>query len=192
MGKDFSIETPGDPDIDIDELNLHLGEDSVADKQAAKDIEEAIGLSNSASMFMCILEEANIPHTDFGILKYCNGAVNYTPQSAVPVGTWNRYGDGTLWIGLSIPMEKIAQMVSDHVKGIAGPRAFELLKVRGEVKLKETKKPVAKKEKSIVPKPAPISTVIQTLTPTATTPPVAQVRTAEVASSLADLLKNFE
>lgn len=58
---------------------------------------------------------------DFGIVKDCHGCTDFIPADAETVGTWMKYGEGTIWLALETTIEaqqdKLVQIIKDSYVG---------------------------------------------------------------------------
>ena len=44
---------------------------------------------------------------EWGVVKDCHGNVNFIPEDAEVVGTWNKYGEGVFWVSLETPIQAL-------------------------------------------------------------------------------------
>jgi len=59
---------------------------------------------------------------EWGLVKDCHGCVNFIPENAEVVGTWNKYGEGTFWVDLTTPLEALRDRAIQLYKELAEAR----------------------------------------------------------------------
>lgn len=52
-----------------------------------------------------VLEGSNTE--EWGVVKDCHGNVNYVPEDAELVGTWNKYSNGVIWVSLETSLQAL-------------------------------------------------------------------------------------
>lgn len=75
---------------------------------------------------------------EWGVVKDCHGCVNNIPDDAEVVGTWNKYGDGVLWVSLETPIQALQDKATILIAELAKRRLEEV------ARLPATKRPLPK------------------------------------------------
>ncbi|GAJ08404.1 unnamed protein product, partial [marine sediment metagenome] len=71
-----------------------------------------------------ILEGSNLH--EWGVVKDCHGCINYIPEDAEVVGTWNKYADGVFWVSLETPIMALADKATQLYIELAAKRREEV------------------------------------------------------------------
>ena len=71
-----------------------------------------------------VLEGSN--RHEWGVVKDCHGNVNYIPEDAEVVGTWNKYGEGVFWVSLETPIQALQDKATILTAELARKRQQEL------------------------------------------------------------------
>jgi len=67
-----------------------------------------------------VLEGSN--QFEWGVVKDCRGCVNFIPEDAVIVGTWNKYGNGVFWVSITTPVEALVDRATQLFAELAKKR----------------------------------------------------------------------
>ncbi len=62
---------------------------------------------------------------EWGVVKDCHGCVNYIPEDAEIVGTWNKYGEGVFWVSLETPIQALQDKATILIAELAKKRQQE-------------------------------------------------------------------
>ncbi len=105
-------------------------------------------------------EESQIPPTDYktksrlvlegsgqyewGVVKDCLGCINYIPEDAEVVGTWNKYSDGVFWISLTTSIEALADRATQLYHELTENRKKQLESLGPITKTKGSKRQASK------------------------------------------------
>jgi len=63
---------------------------------------------------------------EWGVVKDCHGNINHIPEDAEVVGTWSKYGEGTLWVSLETPIQALQDKATLLFADLAKERKKEL------------------------------------------------------------------
>lgn len=63
---------------------------------------------------------------EWGVVRDCHGNVNYIPEDAEVVGTWNKYGEGVFWVSLETPLQALQDKATILTAELAKKRQEEL------------------------------------------------------------------
>lgn len=67
-----------------------------------------------------VLEGSN--EFEWGVVKDCKGNVNFIPEDAEVVGTWNKYGNGVFWVSITTPVEALVDRATQLFAELAKRR----------------------------------------------------------------------
>lgn len=63
---------------------------------------------------------------EWGVVKDCKGCINFVPEDAVAVGTWNKYRDGVFWVSLTTPIEALRDRATQLFAELARNREKQI------------------------------------------------------------------
>jgi len=63
---------------------------------------------------------------EWGVVKDCHGNVNFIPEDAEIVGTWNKYGEGVFWVSLETPIQALQDKATLLTAKLAKEREQEV------------------------------------------------------------------
>lgn len=63
---------------------------------------------------------------EWGVVKDCHGNVNFIPDDAEIVGTWNKYGEGVFWVSLETAIQALQDKATILTAELAKKREEEL------------------------------------------------------------------
>lgn len=75
-----------------------------------------------------LILEASDRH-EWGVVKDCHGNINFVPEDAEIVGTWNKYGDGVFWVSLETPLQALQDKATLLIAELAKKRKEEMVRL---------------------------------------------------------------
>lgn len=85
---------------------------------------------------------------EWGMVKLTPGTVNFTPADSVLVGTWHRWGEGTYWVSLMLPVTALMDRAT-LLHAEVDKRREEGLDLLGKAPVRKARGVRPKKEKEV-------------------------------------------
>jgi len=80
---------------------------------------------------------------EWGVVKDCQGNINFIPEDAEVVGTWNKYGEGVFWVSLTTALEALSDRAIQLTKELAEQRHLTPVKAQKTTSKRTTAEPQA-------------------------------------------------